>query len=114
MSARLGAVRDRVRSWPGGRLAWRIGVTVAGVAVVVLGVVLLPLPGPGWLVIFAGLGVLATEYAWAAALLQRVRRWVSRWTAWVAGHRRGIAALILVLAVAALGAIVASLWWLLW
>jgi uncharacterized protein (TIGR02611 family) len=63
-------------------LAWRIGVTVVGVAIIVGGVVLLPLPGPGWLIIFGGLGVLATEYEWARRLLTWVREQVRRWTAW--------------------------------
>ena len=51
------------------QLAWRVVATTIGVAIVVLGVVLLPLPGPGWAVIFLGLAVLATEYAWAHRLL---------------------------------------------
>jgi uncharacterized protein (TIGR02611 family) len=80
--SRLGAFRERVRALPGGRIAWRIAVTVVGVAVMAGGIVLLPLPGPGWLVIFAGLGILATEYEWAARLLQWVRRQVTRWTRW--------------------------------
>jgi uncharacterized protein (TIGR02611 family) len=82
--SRLGAFRARVRALPGGRLGWRIVVTIAGVAVIAGGVVLLPLPGPGWLVIFGGLGLLGTEYAWAARLLQWVRRQVTEWTRWVA------------------------------
>jgi uncharacterized protein (TIGR02611 family) len=67
---------------PGGRLLWRIGVTIAGVAVIVVGIILLPLPGPGWLIIFAGLGLLATEYEWAARLLRFARDQVRRWTDW--------------------------------
>ena len=97
---RLGAFRERVRALPGGRIAWRIAVTVVGVAVIAVGIVLLPLPGPGWLVIFAGLGMLATEYEWAARLLQWVRRQVRAGRAGrraqpaVAAHRRraGLAA----------------------
>jgi uncharacterized protein (TIGR02611 family) len=58
-------------------------VTIAGVAVIAIGIVLLPLPGPGWLVIFAGLGILGTEYEWARRLLARVRRQARRWTQWI-------------------------------
>ncbi|GHH75655.1 hypothetical protein GCM10018793_19580 [Streptomyces sulfonofaciens] len=51
-----------------------MGVFIVGLAVVVGGVLLLPLPGPGWLVIFAGVGVWATEFVWA----QLVLRWTKR------------------------------------
>jgi len=69
-------------------VAWRIGITLIGLAILVVGVILLPLPGPGWLIIFAGLGLLATEYAWASRLLARARRLVAEWTQWTA--RQGI------------------------
>jgi uncharacterized protein (TIGR02611 family) len=83
---RLRAVRARVRALPGGRIAWRLAVTVVGLAVVVIGIVLLPLPGPGWLIIFAGLGILASEYTWAARLLAWVRRRFARSTQWLAAQ----------------------------
>jgi uncharacterized protein (TIGR02611 family) len=102
-----------VRSWPGGRLLWRVGVTVAGVATIALGVVLLPLPGPGWLVIFAGLGLLATEYAWAAALLRRARSYLGAWTAWLAARPRWLRIVLSVLGVLALVLIALAAWWLL-
>ena len=76
--------RERLRALPGGALAVRLGVTAAGLAVIVFGIILLPLPGPGWLIIFAGLGLLATEYTWASRLLQRTRRYVLAWTRWAA------------------------------
>jgi len=40
-------------------------ITIVGMAVVVIGVILLPLPGPGFLIIAAGFAILATEYEWA-------------------------------------------------
>jgi uncharacterized protein (TIGR02611 family) len=52
-------------------LVWQGGVFVIGLAVVVGGVILLPLPGPGWLIIFAGVAIWGTEFAWA----QRALRW---------------------------------------
>lgn len=58
-------------------LAWRAVVFLAGLAVVVLGVVMLPLPGPGWVVIFLGMGVWATEFAWAQLALRWTRRKVN-------------------------------------
>lgn len=65
-------------------LTYRIAVAVLGGAVVVLGVVLIPLPGPGWLIVFAGLAILATEFAWAERLRGVALDKVSGWTAWVA------------------------------
>jgi Putative transmembrane protein (PGPGW) len=51
----------------------RIAVTAAGGFLVIVGIALLVLPGPGWLVIFLGLGILATEYVWAERLLQKAK-----------------------------------------
>jgi uncharacterized protein (TIGR02611 family) len=45
-----------------------------GTLVVVAGVLLIPLPGPGWLVVAGGLAILAKDVAWAERLLLRVRR----------------------------------------
>ena len=50
-----------------------IGVTIAGFVVILAGVVMLVLPGPGVLVILAGLAILATEYVWAQHLLRIAR-----------------------------------------
>ena len=47
----------------------RIAVTIAGFAVLLVGVAMLVLPGPGVVVIIAGLAILATEYVWAQRLL---------------------------------------------
>ena len=64
-------------------LTYRVVVAVIGTAVVVGGVILIPLPGPGWLIVFAGLAILATEFAWAERLLRFARRKVHGWTDWV-------------------------------
>jgi len=53
-------------------LRW-LGAAVAGSTLILVGVVLLVLPGPGLLLIALGLAVLATEFVWAQALLHRVR-----------------------------------------
>ena len=56
-----------------GRNSKRVGITIAGVVLLVLGAAMLVLPGPGLLVIIAGLAVLATEYVWAQRLLRIAR-----------------------------------------
>ncbi|MEU7109165.1 TIGR02611 family protein [Streptomyces sp. NPDC046215] len=55
-------------------LSWQVGVFIVGLAVVGAGIVMLPLPGPGWLVIFGGMAIWATEFVWA----QLVLRWTKR------------------------------------
>jgi hypothetical protein len=55
-------------------LARRVAVTVGGAALLTVGLVLLILPGPGLLLVLAGLVVLATEYPWARRCTEPVRR----------------------------------------
>lgn len=55
-------------------VSWQVGVFVVGLAVVGAGIVMLPLPGPGWVVIFGGMAIWATEFVWA----QLVLRWTKR------------------------------------
>lgn len=47
-------------------------VLMIGSAVVVAGIAMLVLPGPGWAAIFLGFAILATEFAFA----ERVRDWL--------------------------------------
>ena len=49
----------------------RIGFALFGFLVVLAGLAMLVLPGPGLLVIAVGLGILALEFAWAERLLER-------------------------------------------
>jgi uncharacterized protein (TIGR02611 family) len=52
----------------------RVAVGAVGGVVTVIGVVALVTPGPGWLIIFAGLGILATEFAWAGMILENAKK----------------------------------------
>jgi uncharacterized protein (TIGR02611 family) len=52
----------------------RVARMTAGSFLLLVGLAMLVLPGPGWLVIAAGLAVLARDVAWAERLLARVRR----------------------------------------
>ncbi|PWJ24949.1 uncharacterized protein (TIGR02611 family) [Branchiibius hedensis] len=63
-------------------IIYRTVVIVVGLAIVVLGVILLPFPGPGWLVIFLGLGVLASEFEPAAKLRSYAIKQVKKWNEW--------------------------------
>jgi uncharacterized protein (TIGR02611 family) len=112
VAGRLSAVRERVRSVRGGAVAWRIGITLIGLAIIVVGVFLLPLPGPGWLIIFAGLGLLGTEYAWASRVLQRARRLLGRWTRWAAAQGVWVRVAVGLIGLVILAAALAGSWYL--
>jgi hypothetical protein len=55
------------------RHAWRMVVLVVGLTVLAVGIALIVLPGPAFVVIPIGLGILATEFAWARHLLHAAR-----------------------------------------
>lgn len=71
--ARYRAFRRSMRANPVLDLSWRIGVLSLGGVVLVAGVVMLALPGPGWATIFIGLMILASEFAWARRSLDSVK-----------------------------------------
>jgi uncharacterized protein (TIGR02611 family) len=108
---RLSAARDRVKRSRSGAVTYRIVVAVLGLAIIAVGIILLPLPGPGWLIIFAGLGVLATEFAWASRLLGYARQRVRRWTDWVQSRSRPVQALIGLLFLTLAGALAYAAWY---
>ncbi|WP_331283105.1 TIGR02611 family protein [Kineosporia babensis] len=80
---RFKAWRASLRRRPSTNRMYRLGVGFLGGLIVVVGLVLVPLPGPGWVIVFVGLAVLATEFTWAARLEQFARKQVSAWTKWV-------------------------------
>ncbi|MEH1098872.1 TIGR02611 family protein [Micromonospora sp. CPCC 205561] len=80
---RLGTTLDLIRANPTGRVTLKIFIAIAGALVVTVGIALIPLPGPGWLLVIAGLGVWAVEFHWARRLLGFTRRHVQNWTQWV-------------------------------
>lgn len=62
----------------GYKLARRIAVAILGGTVVLVGVVMLVTPGPGLVVIPTGLAILALEFAWARAWLNRIKATLTR------------------------------------
>lgn len=57
------------------RNIWRLWILIAGTAVILLGVLLSPLPVPGFTVLAPiGLAILASEFAWAARLTFEIKR----------------------------------------
>ncbi|WP_026423554.1 TIGR02611 family protein [Actinokineospora inagensis] len=92
---------------PTTRTVWRAGVGVVGGLVLVAGVVLIPYPGPGWLIVFAGLAILAAEFAWAHRALTYARTKYNAWTDWL--KHQPLAVRLLVLAATA-AVVLATLW----
>ena len=61
-----------------GRLVWRIIIGLIGGLVTVFGAIALVGPGPGILIVLAGLGILATEFAWAARVMVHTRTYAQK------------------------------------
>lgn len=107
----VSAIRERVVRLPAGLTVWRVAIGVVGFIIVAGGLVLLPLPGPGWLIIFLGIGVWATEFAWAGRLLRWVQRFARQWSAKIAAMPAWGKALSALLVVVVVGALVFAAWW---
>jgi tellurite resistance protein TerC len=53
-------------------------VAVIGITILLLGVAMVVLPGPAFIVIPVGLGILATEFAWARRAIRRARVMIAK------------------------------------
>jgi uncharacterized protein (TIGR02611 family) len=84
-----------------------VWIGVIGGLVLVAGIVMIPYPGPGWLVVFAGLAILAKEFTWAERVLQFAKRYYDAWVAWLG--RQHLAVRLAVLALTGL-VVVVTLW----
>jgi uncharacterized protein (TIGR02611 family) len=60
------------------RSSKRAAVFVVGVALLVVGLIMFVTPGPGIVLVVAGLAVLATEFAWAEHLLDTAKEQAAR------------------------------------
>lgn len=90
------AWRRRIRSSPLLATPYRVLVFLIGLLLVLGGLALVPLPGPGWLVVILGLIVWASEFVLAQRVLDWVKAKVDAWQSWIMGQPlwlRGLAAL---------------------
>ena len=77
------------------RSSKRVAISLVGGLFVLVGLAMFVLPGPGILVVVLGFAILGTEYAWAAAALERTKRLagqaatVAKGTAGSAAHAVG-------------------------
>jgi uncharacterized protein (TIGR02611 family) len=51
----------------------RFSRILAGFTLLLIGVIMVFTPGPGWVVIFLGLTLLAAEFVWARRLMERMK-----------------------------------------
>ena len=70
--------RTWIKKTPAGRVFWRVFIGLIGGTITVLGSLALIGPGPGILIVLAGLGILATEFAWAGRVMMETKRIASR------------------------------------
>ncbi|MCD8561648.1 PGPGW domain-containing protein [Candidatus Saccharibacteria bacterium] len=96
-------------------IARKLFVGVGGTLLVLVGVILLPTPAPeGWLIIFAGIAFLATEFSFAKNILKHARRFQERWAYWFkkqpAWFQAGFSVLMILVVIVAL---VLTIWWIL-
>ncbi|WP_423923958.1 TIGR02611 family protein [Frigoribacterium sp. 2-23] len=81
------ARRARLDSYPRLRALYRVGVALAGLVVILVGLILVPLPGPGWLIVFLGVALLGTEFPAAHRVTRFVRRQAHRVRVWWRARR---------------------------
>lgn len=76
------------------RRAKQISIAIIGGIVLLAGIVMVLYPGPGWAVVFVGLGILSTEFEWARNVLDYAKGKYDLWAKWVAGQNILIKSLI--------------------
>lgn len=72
------------------RYARRIVIAIVGSTVLLAGFIMIVTPGPAFIVIPIGLGILGLEFAWARRWLEKVRQKVSEQTARVRAKRAAV------------------------
>ena len=87
----------------------RVLIGIVGGLVGLIGLILIPYPGPGWLIVFGGLAILATEFAFASRLLEYLKHKYETWAAWLKSQSIYIRIVVLV----STGVVVLTTVWLL-
>jgi uncharacterized protein (TIGR02611 family) len=64
------------------RVTYKIAIAVAGGIVIILGLIIVPLPGPGWLIVFMGLAILGLEFPAAKRVQIYVKKKAQALLAW--------------------------------
>lgn len=99
------AWRRKIRSNAHTQRIYRVTVALVGAVVVIAGLIMVPFPGPGWLVVFLGVAIWASEFEFAQRLLQFGKRTLASWNAWMKVQHWYVQALAAALTLAAVLAI---------
>ena len=79
--------RRIIRKRPWLNTFYKVLITIIGVLVIIIGLILVPLPGPGWLIVFIGLTILGSEFHWARRFTSWLRMQLARFWAWWRARR---------------------------
>jgi uncharacterized protein (TIGR02611 family) len=83
----LRSIRVWMSRHPALEKTYRVLVGALGGTLAVLGLLLVPLPGPGWLVVFLGLAILGTEFHWARRIAAWLKRALEKFWSWYRARR---------------------------
>jgi uncharacterized protein (TIGR02611 family) len=97
--------RRRIRSNAHTHRIYKWVIGIVGFLIVAGGLALVPLPGPGWIIVIFGLIVWASEFVWAARLLDWVKARLKDWNEWLSPKPwwfKGLVGLVTAVVVAAI------------
>ena len=85
----------KFRAWlhlqhPSVNIVYKIAIAIAGLIVVIGGLILVPLPGPGWLIVFLGIGILGLEFPAANRLNAWIKMKLAKFWAWWKARKRNV------------------------
>ena len=66
---------------------------------------LIPFPGPGWLIVLGGLAIWAIEFVWAQRLLSFTRKRLEQWWHWLGRQHWAVRLLAGVIGLAFVGSV---------
>lgn len=83
----MAKVLTKQARWKQFRFGFMVGplTFIVGLLVFVAGIIAIPAPGPGWLIVFMGLGILSIEVPRARALVLLTARFFDRTETWYRG-----------------------------
>lgn len=85
----------------------QVVVGILGGFMLLVGIVAIPYPGPGWLIVFSGLAILSIEFDWAKRVLRFARGKYDAWKKWLEGQGVALQTAVLLVTCAV---VVVTLW----